>query len=124
MDRLEFDYPLEVDLMEVLSFNQTLVVAQENQAPKGGRWLQAGHCLDLNLNDFYPLPASYPNNISQAVKAVCANCPVKTDCLEYAIANRYPGIWGGTSNRQRLAIIQQRKNFANSPPGNHSPSRS
>ena len=36
-------------------------------------------------------------------KAVCATCPVRTECLEHATTHdeRY-GIWGGMTNRERL----------------------
>jgi len=38
-------------------------------------------------------------------KAVCAGCPVREACLEFALANdeRW-GVWGGTSERQRRAM--------------------
>jgi len=37
-------------------------------------------------------------------KAVCAGCPLKDPCLEYALRNGEIGIWGGTteSDRRRL----------------------
>ena len=40
-----------------------------------------------------------------AAKAVCAGCPVRQACLEFALANdeRW-GVWGGTSERQRRAM--------------------
>lgn len=40
-----------------------------------------------------------------AAKAVCAGCPVRAECLEFALANdeRW-GVWGGTSERQRRAM--------------------
>ncbi|MEZ5311676.1 MAG: WhiB family transcriptional regulator [Microthrixaceae bacterium] len=40
---------------------------------------------------------------------VCATCPVKTQCLEYALANRIDhGVWGGTSERERRRILKRR----------------
>jgi len=42
-------------------------------------------------------------------KQVCAECPVKVQCLEYAIENREKyGIWGGKSERQRREIRRRR----------------
>jgi WhiB family redox-sensing transcriptional regulator len=38
-------------------------------------------------------------------KAVCAGCPVREACLEFALANAERwGVWGGTSERQRRAM--------------------
>lgn len=38
-------------------------------------------------------------------KRVCRGCPVKTECLEYALSNseRF-GIWGGLSERERAMV--------------------
>jgi WhiB family redox-sensing transcriptional regulator len=36
-------------------------------------------------------------------KAVCAGCPVREQCLDYALTNREThGIWGGMSYKERL----------------------
>lgn len=38
-------------------------------------------------------------------RAVCAACPVRPDCLEWAITNgEHFGVWGGTSERERRRI--------------------
>ena len=35
-------------------------------------------------------------------KAICAECPVREDCLEYALRVREPhGIWGGLTEAER-----------------------
>ena len=41
-------------------------------------------------------------------KAVCAECPYKIRCLEYAIKYHEIGIWGGTTERERRAISRNR----------------
>jgi len=39
-------------------------------------------------------------------KAICATCPVREPCLEYAIRIREPhGIWGGLSESERRPLI-------------------
>ena len=41
-------------------------------------------------------------------KAVCARCLVRTECLEYALANSIQhGVWGGLSGRERRGIRRQ-----------------
>jgi WhiB family redox-sensing transcriptional regulator len=38
-----------------------------------------------------------------AAKAVCARCPVWEECVDFALADlSISGVWGGTSNRQRM----------------------
>lgn len=43
-------------------------------------------------------------------QAICAECPVKVDCLEYALKNRINhGVWGGASEKDRRRILRQRR---------------
>jgi WhiB family redox-sensing transcriptional regulator len=45
-----------------------------------------------------------------AARRICADCPVKAPCLEYALANRIDhGVWGGTSERERRRILRKRR---------------
>jgi hypothetical protein len=38
-------------------------------------------------------------------RRVCAACPVRQPCLDYAISNRIShGIWGGLTERERRAL--------------------
>ncbi len=38
-------------------------------------------------------------------KQVCARCPVRADCLDYALANdERHGVWGGLSERERRPL--------------------
>lgn len=44
--------------------------------------------------------------------AICNACPVRLTCLEWALqwpVHDLHGIWGGTSQRERIRIIDQRK---------------
>lgn len=42
-------------------------------------------------------------------RAVCDSCPVVEACLAEALANPWMlGVWGGTTERQRLAIRRKR----------------
>ena len=41
-------------------------------------------------------------------KEICRTCPVKTPCLDYAVAIREPhGIWGGLNEAERKQIMIQ-----------------
>jgi WhiB family redox-sensing transcriptional regulator len=55
---------------------------------------------------FFP---SDGTGVQEAV-AICAGCPVKSPCLEYALANRIQhGVFGGESERSRDRILRQRR---------------
>jgi WhiB family transcriptional regulator, redox-sensing transcriptional regulator len=49
-------------------------------------------------------------NAREAVaKAICVRCPVRVECLEYALATRENhGIWGGLNEMERRAILRER----------------
>jgi WhiB family redox-sensing transcriptional regulator len=43
-------------------------------------------------------------------KNICARCPVRDECLEYALRNREPhGIWGGLNESERKSLIRSRE---------------
>jgi WhiB family redox-sensing transcriptional regulator len=42
-------------------------------------------------------------------KAICATCPVRPPCLDYALSIREPhGIWGGLNELERKALMGTR----------------
>ena len=41
-------------------------------------------------------------------KAVCRSCPVRWDCLAYALAHKVEhGVWGGLTDRERRRILNR-----------------
>ncbi len=43
-------------------------------------------------------------------KAICARCPVRDQCLEYALRIREPhGIWGGLNEMERRQLLRRRQ---------------
>lgn len=47
-----------------------------------------------------------------AAKMICARCPVREVCLEYALRIREPhGVWGGRNEMERRALLRQRAPF-------------
>jgi WhiB family redox-sensing transcriptional regulator len=46
-------------------------------------------------------------------KALCARCPVRIECLEFAIRIREPhGVWGGLNEIERRLLIREREGGA------------
>ena len=46
-------------------------------------------------------------------KDICAECPVREPCLEYALTVREKhGVWGGRTERERRRLIRQRRRSA------------
>ena len=42
-------------------------------------------------------------------KQICAECPVRVDCLEYSLEISEPhGIWGGLNEAERKVILAER----------------
>jgi WhiB family redox-sensing transcriptional regulator len=47
-------------------------------------------------------------NAREAVaKGICARCPVRGDCLDYALSIREAhGVWGGLNEMERRAVLR------------------
>jgi len=42
------------------------------------------------------------------VKSICAECPLKIECLQFAIKTSQHGIWGGTTESERRDLRRGR----------------
>ena len=46
---------------------------------------------------------------TRRAKAICDGCPVRGECLDYALAHGEKfGIWGGLSERERRRVRRER----------------
>lgn len=66
-------------------------------------WVVFSACKDKDPNLFFPEDRKGAN---EAI-AICGTCPVRTECLEYAIETdiRY-GVWGGLTSKERRRLIR------------------
>jgi WhiB family redox-sensing transcriptional regulator len=72
-------------------------------------WMADGNCAHREPSLFFPSDGVGV----EVARKVCGDCPVKGQCLEYAIDNRIDhGVWGGTSERERRRIIRSRSELA------------
>jgi WhiB family transcriptional regulator, redox-sensing transcriptional regulator len=68
-------------------------------------WQAEAVCAELPEDEADALFFPRRGESTKAARALCSGCPVRADCLEYAIANREQfGIWGGTSERERRKL--------------------
>ncbi|AZL07577.1 WhiB family transcriptional regulator [Brevibacterium aurantiacum] len=67
-------------------------------------WQDQALCAQTDPEAFFP----EKGGSTREAKRVCASCDVRSDCLEYALANdeRF-GIWGGMSERERRRLKKQ-----------------
>jgi WhiB family redox-sensing transcriptional regulator len=74
-------------------------------------------CAETDPDSFFPkdyfddengksAASSYENE--RSAKAICNECPLKLDCLMYAMTTGQHGIWGGTTENERRAIRRGR----------------
>jgi WhiB family redox-sensing transcriptional regulator len=69
-------------------------------------WMQRGLCREIPPAVFFPSDGVGV----ETARRICANCPVKEPCLEYALEFRIDhGVWGGCSERERRRILKRRR---------------
>ncbi|BDZ42849.1 hypothetical protein GCM10025865_21480 [Paraoerskovia sediminicola] len=64
-------------------------------------WQERALCAQTDPEAFFP----EKGGSTREAKKVCTGCPVRSECLEYALENdeRF-GIWGGLSERERRKL--------------------
>jgi WhiB family transcriptional regulator, redox-sensing transcriptional regulator len=69
-------------------------------------WMGRGNCANESPSLFFPSDGVGV----EIARKICASCPVKDPCLEYALVNRIDhGVWGGCSERERRRILRRRR---------------
>jgi WhiB family transcriptional regulator, redox-sensing transcriptional regulator len=79
-------------------------------------WRSLAACLSADPDLFFPISSTglAERQIARA-KAICAGCPVRGECLEFAVTHdQVHGIWGGTTpeDRQRDRRRRRRRSAA------------
>lgn len=71
----------------------------------GAGWHHRAACLDEDPELFFPVGTS-PEAVEQTreAKIVCDGCPVRVECLAWALALGEQGVWGGTTDDERAAL--------------------
>jgi WhiB family redox-sensing transcriptional regulator len=74
-------------------------------------WQSRAACRDEDPELFFPVSDVGPGARQAAqAKAVCARCPVRSDCLSYALDNGLDhGVFGGTTERERRELTRRQR---------------
>lgn len=69
-------------------------------------WMSQGNCHHHPPATFFPSDGVGV----EIARRICADCPTKEPCLEYALMQRIDhGVWGGCSERERRRILKRRR---------------
>ena len=66
-------------------------------------------CAQADPEAFFPERVKGTVPETQTAKKICRTCPYTVQCLEWAIEHDERGIWGGTTERDRRVMKQQRR---------------
>ncbi|MCX4744208.1 WhiB family transcriptional regulator [Kitasatospora sp. NBC_01287] len=73
-------------------------------------WQLRAACRETDTSVFFHPSGERPPASAErdaAAKEVCARCPVRAACLEFALATREPyGVWGGMTAEERQAVLR------------------
>ena len=76
-------------------------------------WQQSAACKTLDVPFFFaPEGERYAERLIRETnaRALCASCPVRVQCLDYALGNTIRhGIWGGLNAEERERERRRRK---------------
>jgi WhiB family transcriptional regulator, redox-sensing transcriptional regulator len=72
-------------------------------------WFDDAACREIDTDIFFPTSEAQADE----AKAICAACPVREECLEYALEIRPgDGVWGGLTATERHRLIRRRQKAA------------
>ena len=70
-------------------------------------WRDRAACRTADPDLFFPVSAaSHAQADTARARAVCASCPVRSRCLDFALTTRQAhGIWGGRTPEERSSMM-------------------
>lgn len=81
------------------------------EGPIVREWVERAACAGVDPELFFPSERGQKSvDQSRAARKVCAVCPVRQECLDYAVENREQwGIFGGMNRDERRAYAKSRR---------------
>jgi hypothetical protein len=69
-------------------------------------WRDDAACRSIAPDTFFPKGrGATPEEQTEAAKRVCGPCPVRTECLEWAVdTGQHTGVWGGLAEEERWGL--------------------
>jgi WhiB family transcriptional regulator, redox-sensing transcriptional regulator len=66
-------------------------------------WRQNAACIGVDPEMFFPIGevSVADRQLIAAAKALCARCPSRAHCLDFALKQRCDGVYGGLTARER-----------------------
>ncbi|MYR57120.1 WhiB family transcriptional regulator [Streptomyces sp. SID625] len=73
-------------------------------------WREHAACRHEDPDLFFPIGTTGPALVqTEQAKAVCRRCPVREECLRWALdTDQTIGVWGGTGEDERRALRRRR----------------
>ncbi len=75
-------------------------------------WADRANCKGVTATEFF-MEVGQDAGVHWEAFDVCSRCEVKNECLEHALEFERFGIWGGTTEVERIRIRRQRRFRAN-----------
>jgi WhiB family redox-sensing transcriptional regulator len=73
-------------------------------------WDEEASCRSVDPEVFFP---DRPSDHARMAKAICRGCPVRGQCLEFALDARLDhGVWGGMTEIERRSLRRSRQRRA------------
>jgi WhiB family redox-sensing transcriptional regulator len=86
--------------------NEHRIDQEDLSADLASPWMANARCRDLPPAVFFPSDGAGV----EVARRYCAECPVRMECLEYALQHHIDhGVWGGASERERRRIARSRR---------------
>lgn len=91
-------------MAKVARFREALGLGAEDLA-----WQDLASCRDKDSSLWFPRVGESKRRVAMA-QAICEECPVQEECLEYALNTRQQhGIWGGLQIKERRRVLRNRR---------------
>lgn len=97
-------YPVPYMRADLVDVTEPIPLVEYELIAEREDWMQDGACRGVDPEMFFPTRGGD----SATAKKVCEGCPVKDECLDYALrtCQKY-GVWGGVSERERRALRKE-----------------
>lgn len=70
-------------------------------------WQKNALCAGIDSSIFFNDEDKNHNNDKDTYKGICGRCPVRGECLEYALLYNMSGIWGGMTEKERFKLYSR-----------------